>query len=370
MISRSQIDKLLNFKSDDHMMISFYLGLGHYGTRHKVSAIGAKDIIKQAISDANPNQALRQELEADAKRILDYLSTDFAGNAKGIAIFACAPAGIWQVFRLPVAVPNRCFISHVAHVLPMLKIVDESRRYCVTLVDKQKARIFTVYLGEMTERSDILDVVPGWHKQGGWAQARFQRHIDDHIYRHLKHVADTLFEFHKREGFGHLLIGGHLEIRQRFYNMLHSYLQRIFRGFIQVDVSSSTAEIARASIGLIDEIEAARSKELVEAVLHPTPGRPSCYGLESTLNALYEGRVHTLLLFENNKIGGLVCKACEMALLPSAKDCPNCKRAASQSDDISEHLVRMALEQDSEVFYVRPGTGLESGGGVGAILRW
>lgn len=369
MISRSKIDELLNFKSDEHMMISFYLGLGQHGTRHKASTIEAKDIIKKAISDVNPNPALRQELEADAKRILDYLSTDFAGNARGIAVFACSQAGIWQVYRLPITVPNRCLVSHVAYLLPMLKIVDESKRYCIAVIDKQKARIFTVYLGEITERSDILDVVPGWHKQGGWAQARFQRHIDDHIYRHLKHVADTLFEFYKREGFGHLIIGGHLETRLRFYNMLHSYLQRALRGYISVDVSANPTEITQAAMPIIDETEKEKSEEIVESILHPAPTRPAVKGLATTLEALSEGRVHTLVLVEDSRIPGFACKRCDM-VLASSKQCPGCSGEMVETDDVSEHLVRMALEQDSEVFYVRPGFGLETLGGVGAILRW
>lgn len=370
MITRSQINELLNFRSDEHMMLSFYLGLGQHGARHKASTIEAKEIIKKAISDANANLTTKNQLEADGKRILDYLATDFSGNARGIAIFACKPAGMWRAYKLPITVPNRCFVSHVAHVLPMLKIIDESRRYCVTLIDKQKVRIFTIYLGEITERSDMVDVVPGWHKQGGWAQARFQRHIDDHIYRHLKHVADTLFEFQKREGFRHLLIGGHVEIRQRFYNMLHSYLQRIFRGFISADVSSNINEIASASMAVINEIESEKSRELVNSLSPPPLNRPSVHGLGPTLSALREGRVHTLVLVEDQELTGLICKRCEIALPSFAERCPNCKSELSEVEDISEYLVRMALGQESEVFYVKPGSGLESLGGVGAILRW
>ena len=102
--------------------------------------------------------------------------------------------------------PDRCVVNHRPYVLPMLRLVDEGKRYCIVVADKARARVFTMYQGEISERTEILDVVPGWHKQGGFAQARFQRHIKDAANKHLKHVADTVFEFYKGEGFGHLAI--------------------------------------------------------------------------------------------------------------------------------------------------------------------
>ena len=323
MVSRKNIIDLLHFRTDKHMVVSFYMGIGVYKAKRKAYEIEAKDILKAAIAQADLTGEIREQIEGEAKRILDFLRMDFAGKARGLAIFSCEPERLWQVYRLPITVPDRCVINHVPFVMPMLKIVDEGRRFCVVVTDKEKARIFTLYLGEMRERSDLFDVVPGWHKQGGWSQARYQRHIEDHVNRHLKHVADAVFEFYKREGFGHLIIGGPQEIRVRLFRILHSYLQKIFRGYISVEVTSSVGEIAEAAASVVDETQKQQSLELSREILEPKGQHTTVKGLKDTVEALEAGRVHTLVLVEDKPIAGSLCEKCENCLLytsPSPRD--------------------------------------------------
>jgi peptide chain release factor subunit 1 len=371
MISRRQIIDLLHFDAGPHWVVSFYMGTGVYRVTKKAHEIEAKDITKRAIAEAGVSGDALKEVEEDAQKILNFLRRDFEGKAKGLAIFSSAKAGLWQVYPLPVAMPDRTVINHSPYVLPMLKIVDESRRFCVVVSDTEKPRLFTVYLGEIVERTDIFDVVPGWHKKGGWSQARFQRHIEDLVNRHLKHVADTVFEFHKSEGFGHLIVGGSQDVRTRLHQILHSYLQKIEVGHINVDVTSSTDEILKAARKIESEIEDARSEEMVK-LLQGAKGRPQVVvtGMESTVKALKEGRVHTLVLVDNSRIEGCLCGDCGDVDILAAAQCDNCKTKLSRVEDVSEQLAILAVERDAEVKYVKPGSGLESQGSVGAILRW
>lgn len=370
MISRKQVIDLLHFDAGASWVVSFYMGIGVYRANKKAYEIEAKDITKRALGDAGLSGDARRDVEDDIQRIMTFLKMDFSGQAKGLAVFASKKAGLWQVYRLPVTMPDRCVIGHSPFVLPMLKIVDESRRFCVAITDKAKARIFTVYLGEITERSEILDVVPGWHKQGGWAAARFQRHIEDHVNRHLKHVADTVFEFHKAEGFGHLVIGGSQEIRARLHPILHSYLQRIIAGSINVDVASNTDEILKAARKIEAEVEARRSEEMVAALRGSSGAKLAVTGLAGTIKALKDWRVHTLVLVDGSRVEGWLCGGCGGVDAVSEGKCEPCGQAMARVDDVSEHLAAMAVERDAEVRYLRPGSGIESQGSVGAILRW
>lgn len=370
MISRKQVIDLLHFDAGTSWVVSFYMGIGVYRARKKAYEIEAKDITRQALGDAGLSGEAKKEVEEDIQRIINFLKMDFSGQAKGLAAFSSKKAGLWQVYKLPVTMPDRCVVGHSPFVLPMLRIVDESRRFCVVVTDKAKARLFTVYLGEITERSDIFDVVPGWHKQGGWAQARFQRHIEDHVNRHLKHVADTVFEFHKAEGFGHLIVGGSQEIRTRLYPILHSYLQRILAGNINVDVTSGTDEILKAARRIEAEVDAKRSEEIVRALKGSSGAKLAVAGLSGTIKALSEGRVHTLVLVDGARVEGWVCGRCGGVEAVSATRCESCGQELARADDVSEHLAALAVERDAEVKYVRPESGIESQGSVGAILRW
>ncbi|HVP57218.1 MAG TPA: Vms1/Ankzf1 family peptidyl-tRNA hydrolase [bacterium] len=370
MISRKQVIDLLQFDAGPHQVVSFYMGIGVARAQRKANEIVAKDITKQAVNQVGLAGDARKDVEEDVQKILNFIKMDFKGKARGLAIFSSTKAGLWQVYRLPVTMPDRCVINHSPFVLPMLRIVDESRRFCVVVADTEKARLFTMYLGEIIERSDVFDVVPGWHKQGGWSQARFQRHIEDLVNRHLKHVADTVFELHKSEGFGHLIVGGSQEVRTRLLQILHSYLQKIIAGYINVDVTSSTEEILRAARKIEAEVEDKRSEEIVKVVAGATGRGHVVTGIDSTVAALKEGRVHTLVLVDDGRVEGCLCGDCGGVDVLSAEVCSRCKKPLSKAENVSEHLAVLAIEQDAEVKYVRPGSGMERQGSVGAILRW
>ena len=370
MINRKQIVDLLRFRAETDFVLSFYMGIGVYRSNKKAYAIEAKDMLKKAVKDAGLSRADREKVEGDVERVLNFVSVDFQGKARGLAIFACGPAGLWQVFMLPASVPDRCVIDRTPFVVPMLKLVDESRRYCVVVVDKEKARIFTMYNGEMLERTDVFDEVPGWHKQGGWAQARFQRHIEDLVNRHLKNVADTVFRFYKMEGFGHLVIGGTQEMRTRFYRIIHSYLQRIVAGYVTVDITSNINDVFSAVRQVEADAERKRSAGMVAALTGSSKNHVAVTGLKETVQALEEGRVHTLVLVDGHEVQGCLCEDCGGLDVLGADQCRLCKKTAVKPGDISEHLAVLAVEHDGEVSYVLPGSGLEQAGGVGAVLRW
>src|SRR5207245_2033727 len=91
---------------------------------------------------------------------------------------------------------------------------------------REKARIFLAKMGQIREVSDLFDDVPGQHEQGGWSQARYQRHIEEHVGRHLKRVAEVLLRFFKRRNFDHLILAGPEEILPQFEQALHDYLRQ------------------------------------------------------------------------------------------------------------------------------------------------
>ena len=371
MINRKQILELVHFKAGSNFVISFYMGVGVYKARKKAFEIEAKDLIREAINKAHPPNGEMERVREDARRVLSFIKMDFKGKARGLAIFSCKEAGLWQVYRLPVEVPEVCVVGHVPYVSPMLKLVDESRKYCVVVADREKARIFSMYMGKITEGADLFEVVPGMHKQGGWAQARFQRHIDDHVNRHLKNVADAIFQYYKTEGFGHLIIGGPPEVRTRLSRILHSYLQRLVAGSIGVDVMANPDEILRLAREIEQKTEERDQADIVGRVLSGSAqGHPTVTGLKENLKALRAGRVHTLVLVEGMPMSGAFCAKCGSIEEADAEACDACETALSQTEDVSDRLATLAVEHDSEVKYVRGGLGLEKHDGVGSILRW
>ena len=139
----------------------------------------------------------------DVARIRTYLRDEFdRRGTRGVAVFSSSSAGLWNAVPLPQPVRDRASLGPRPDVVPLEALVELAETSCVAIVDREKARTLVTTLGEIEEVTDILDEVPGQHDQGGWAQRRLQRHIEDHVLRHVKRVADSLFRLHQRRRLG------------------------------------------------------------------------------------------------------------------------------------------------------------------------
>ena len=91
-------------------------------------------------------KSARTELDEEIARVREWLETETPGG-RGVAIFSCAPRDLWEAYRLPEVDRDELTFGPVPHVAPLLDIVDDYERYAVALVDKERARLFTVVHG-------------------------------------------------------------------------------------------------------------------------------------------------------------------------------------------------------------------------------
>src|SRR5213078_1258943 len=101
------------------------------------------------------------------------------------ALFSSFGAGLWEDVLVPRPVKDRAAVAPHPYVMPLEALVETYESFCTVLVDREKARIFLARMGQIREERGVFDDVPGKHDQGGWSQARYQRHIEDHVGRHL-----------------------------------------------------------------------------------------------------------------------------------------------------------------------------------------
>src|SRR5262249_19606192 len=103
----------------------------------------------------------------DTGRIMLYLERDFErGPVRGVAIFSCAKAGLWEVVRVPRPLSDRAAVAEEPYLLPLEVLVETSESLCTVLLDRARARVFRSELGRIEEQFDIVDEVPKHHEQG------------------------------------------------------------------------------------------------------------------------------------------------------------------------------------------------------------
>jgi peptide subunit release factor 1 (eRF1) len=264
----------------------------------------------------------RMALRSDVDAVREVLEQPGIGDegTRGVAVFACGPAGLLETLKVRRTLESRVIIDASPHVEPLVQ-ATAGGLWCVLLANRRIARIFTGTPELLEETDRVEDNVHSQHQQGGWSQARYQRSVDEDVRDHLAHTAEVVFELFKREGFEHLLIGAPDETVGDLERSLHPYLQERLAGQVRLDVENSSPDDVRAeAAGGIAEHERRHERELLDRLEHGLgAGGRAAAGTDDVLGALEEGRVDTLLLSEDFQAGGGVAeRAMQKALDSSA----------------------------------------------------
>ncbi|MBI4729418.1 MAG: hypothetical protein HY775_07950 [Acidobacteria bacterium] len=329
------------------------------GLRRARAALGGRDL---------PRQAMRAA-ESDLERVARFVTREFdRGDAAGLALFVSSPIDLWTEFHLPRAVGTRIVLDRHPHVLRLEALLATGKRTCTVIVSRNRARIFSTRLGRTAERSEILDDVPGKHEQGGWSQARFARHVEEHAHRHLRRTAEAVFEMSRGESFDHLIVAGPDEVVAEFEKGLHPWLAERVAARLSLAMTSGLSEVRAAVLEVERAIETERTAGVVERLLEEAGARRlGAIGLEPTLKALADGRAETLIVADGPAPdGGFRCLSCRRLHLGGGA-CAECGGAVEPVQDLAEELVDEALRRRCEVVMSVPGA---VPGGVGALLRY
>ncbi len=240
----AELDKL---ESLDTPILSVYLNTDpQKASSREYLRLLCKDMrarLEAQLTQPRDAKALHREME----RVLCFLESEYWPKGKGLAVFSCEPKGLWHVFQLPMAVQNALYFETRPQLGPLHAALTVYRPYCVVLVDKEKARLFSVHLGQVEEYGDILyPALPGKHKQGGWAAARMQRHHEAKVHEHLKNVVAQLTEYCRVQPFDHLVLAGPNEALTELRRLLPKALDEKVVGTLSLPILASKAAILEA----------------------------------------------------------------------------------------------------------------------------
>ena len=191
------------------------------------------------------------------------------------------------------------------YLTPLLEAIDKHERYAVVVYDTRSVRLFTAFLGEIEERTSVLTRLD----EGRW---RAVQESLDATEQHIRHgpEADRLGESkaarrHRalRDLAGllehalpvldanRLVLAGPGERPRELRDALPERLREQVAGEIGLGADASPAEL----LARLSEVEANAGCTAGEELLRSALER-GVRGLEATLQALQEGRVHQLLV--------------------------------------------------------------------------
>ncbi len=309
-----------------------------------------------------------------AVALAEAISRSSSPGAPGLAVFASNAEEYAFAAPLPKRPAESVHFGELPVLVPLEAAVDDAERVAILLFDKETARLFTIFMGEIEARHTLFDEVPGKQKTGGWfalSQGRYARHHEDHVRRHAKRTIAALLAELGRHPFDRLLIGGPDEAIALLEDHLPRPLRLRLAGALTLELFASDAEVLAAARGPLEEIERRQEAEAVRALLDDAGSPRVVLGREATLLALSEGRVHQLYILNSSLGAARECPAC--GLLTLHEDlCSRCGTATRAVADLVERAVASAIDQGARIEIIAPETTdlVALHGGMAARTRW
>ncbi len=316
--------------------------------------------------------AISGDIEADFERtfavVEELLFHDPVPGERGRVVFASAPLGFMETYRLGVAPERTLVLDNSPYILPLAEMMDEYEAYAIILMDSRHATLYLVEASSIEKVTTSSIDLMNRHKKGGMSQKRFNRLRRGQLEVFVDEVLDDL-ERMDTEGIRGLVLAGPGEAKGMLAAALPKHYADMVLGTLDVDIDVHPADLLAHADGLARADEVSDEQIAVENLRRAIfKDELAAVGLQEVRDALVQGRVATLLIEDDLSLRGWICESCK-ALAEGPGPCVQCGGTVSSAELVNE-LVEMAHRTDVAIQHVQVSPFLDSIGGVGAILRY
>ena len=389
MITREQIHELAQFEDEGACALSFYFQpTTPRNKAHKGEAILTKDLAREALrqlesrgsepkgKSKNRSKDKCESARADLDRIV-RLSQELRGNgAHAKAVFACARQGFWREYDLPAHLSGtQLVVDRHFHLKPLAQLLGTLPSLGIVLVDRHRARLFDLRLGELTEREGFSHPLTRRGRSDGFAGydgGHAERRVADEARQHFKFVADFLKDALDKRMFEHWILGCQDTHWPQFAAQLHPYASQKLLGRFTAEVAHvSRDEIRSHGERLFADSQKKRCAEAVRETLSQarSSGR-GVTGLRRVLRSLESGEVQTLLVGQSYHSQAVECAGCGHLDAHLVSFCPVCGRETREVVDVAEAILPRVISHNIELFYVDDDAEFDKVGNIAALLRF
>jgi peptide subunit release factor 1 (eRF1) len=376
MITREQIRELAEFEDPQSCALTFYFQPSAPRNKaHKEETILTKDLAREALHQLEAKGKC-ESARADLDRMV-RLSQQWLGNgARAKGVFACAAKGFWREYEMPARLTGTQFsVDRHFHLKPLARMLGAFPSLGVVLIDRHRARLFDLRLGELTEREGLFHPQIRRGRSDGFAGydgGHAQRRASDEARQHFKVVAEFLKAALEKNVFEKWILGCQESHWPQFEPLLHPYVAQRLLGRFPADVAhTSNTEIRTQAEQIFEASQEARCREMVRETLSQARGHArGVSGLRRVLRALEMGEIQTLLIGENYVSQAVECGGCGHLDAHLVGFCPVCGRETREVVDVAEALLPWVIRRDIELFYVKDDPEFDKVGNIAALLRF
>ena len=346
---RDLMRRLAEATSTDAPILSVYLDVRpeahgeRPGERNALTI--ARDRLREIADDLEPHTTARESMDRDRQRLVELLEAEDLGDVEGIAVFACERIGLWEAIGSQEAFDTEVAAGPTAELFQLARLLDDQVAAVVAVVDTNTCRLFVTRRGGLVERHGP-DEDPAEHRrhdQGGWSQARYQRHIDMQDRRFAKEAAEAIDHLVRREHPQHVILAGDERIIPILEGELSEPVRPLVAHVARIELRASVEDVREEVAPILSALEEAESMDVADRAIAGWRARDlGVVGVDDTMAALEAGQVDELVIDET----------------------------VSADEELRAELIRQASLTDAHVEVVRGHPVLARHDGVAATLRF
>lgn len=378
LLTKKDIDELSQGKGINRPVFSLYLGVK--AGRNFVSE--ANSVITSAVKKAEASGAYSKSEKKKISETADKMKKEIRfiklpDETRSIVMFRDMKRKS-GVYHVPAYIPSKLVIESDFYIHPLVKALEKHPRYLVVFLERDKARFFSMRLGEIEEISEITrDDVPqrinaarvDWK---GLSETRIQGHIHDHEKRHLKRAAEKTKDYfrYKKNGFSYLVIGAHREFAEKFAEILDMKPKEKLIGSYHIVPGYDLNRIKAKSAEVINEHEKKIEEEIVNNLFGGSSKKRAAavLGINLVLENLYLHNIDTLAIGKDYKEAGYVCPKCHY-ISSYLKSCAKCKSKMPEESDIADEIIEEAIANKIKIKHLFYAHKEFDKFGIGAFLK-
>lgn len=324
---------------------------------------------------ATMGEEARRGLEEDADRIEHYVrglvNREWDEAFGGIAVFACAGAGVYDVVRSHLPFEDFFACGDRPFLRPAVAIAQAGAPEILAVVTGEGGELVEFHLGGVRRQFAFRDEdLPGRHEQGGWSQGRYQRHVEEHVQRNLRKLSLHLIKWVDERRVPRVALCGTDVLLGAFEELLPKRAAAAVCARLPFDPGAYPDEVRAAALAALGQARERREGEALDELLEERPGTGrAVVGPGPVSEAVSAGRVRTLYLDREFGEMGWACSSCGALGLKVPLGCPACG-APVEAAKLGEELLRGVLARDGGVVALRGHGGLREVGGVAAQVRY
>ncbi len=374
MLDRAVLRRLHRLTDGEVPTLTLYVDIDqtHQANRNRGYVTQAEAMVKEL----RARQGDDAELQRASSKVLE-LVRNLEPQGRTALVVVHTPNGVEEVHQIRVRMTPSIHWRRGAYLRPVLEALDEYERYAVVLTDKKRARIFTSYLGELVEHSDLISATGTRTQTTGtdqwWSQKRFQRHHDQEVALHAKRVVDALHDLSLRVPFDRLIVGGPQEAATQVAKLLPRRLHGKLVKTVAMPVTAPAAEVQARVAEVQEEMERQQEVEMVEGLLSELHASGKAVsGAAAVVDAVNEGRVWKLFYVNGFTIEGRECRNCGALTVGDEATCRYCDGSLEGVPHFVDRLNRAVLETSGRVEIVDGPAAemLSKVGSMAALLRY